>query len=148
VEGNPLVRIVPHLHGGHVPAQFDGNPLHWMTPDPAAPANGLGGPAGNSIEYTYPNDQPASTIWFHDHALGVTRLNVYAGLAAFYLVRDAAEDALGLPSGKYEIPLVLQDKSFNDDGSLAYKTLPIMNPYAGMQMLDADGNRRSPSSSG
>ena len=75
----------------------------------------MGGPAGNTVTYTYENDQPASTIWFHDHALGVTRLNVYAGLAAYYLIRDAEEDALDLPSGKYEIPIVLQDKSFNDD---------------------------------
>lgn len=140
VEGNPLVRIVPHLHGGHTPAQFDGNPLFWFGPVPSAPANGMGGPAGNSVEYTYPNDQPASTLWFHDHALGVTRLNVYAGLAAFYLLRDTAEDALNLPKGPYEIPLVLQDKSFNDDGSLAYKTLPIMNPYTGLQMVDDLGN--------
>ena len=140
VEGNPLVRTVPHLHGGHVPAQYDGHPLHWFTADPNAPANGMGGPAGNSVQYSYPNDQGASTIWFHDHALGVTRLNVYAGLAAFYLVRDAAEDALGLPGGKYEVPIVLQDKSFNDDGSLAYRTLPLINPYTGMQMVDELGN--------
>ncbi len=140
VEGNPLVRIVPHLHGGHVAAQYDGHPLHWFTADPGAPANGMGGPAGNSVDYTYANDQAASTIWFHDHALGVTRLNVYAGLAAFYLIRDAHEDALDLPSGKYEVPLVLQDKSFNDDGSLAYRTLPLINPYTGLQMVDELGN--------
>jgi spore coat protein A, manganese oxidase len=140
VAGNPLVRIVPHLHGGHTASAFDGNPRYWFSPDPHAAANGKGGPAGNTATYTYENDQPASTLWFHDHALGVTRLNVYAGLAAYYLVRDAEEDALGLPSGKYEIPLVLQDKSFNDDGSLAYKTLPIMNPYTGMQMVDPAGN--------
>ena len=139
VEGNPLIRTVPHLHGGHTAAPFDGNPLYWFSADPAAKANGMGGPAGNTVEYTYENDQQAATLWFHDHALGVTRLNVYAGLAAFYLLRDPEEDALGLPSGKYEVPLVLQDKSFNDDGSLAYRTLPLLNPYTGQPLVDADG---------
>jgi spore coat protein A, manganese oxidase len=136
----PQVRLVPHLHGGHVAAEFDGNPRFWFTPDPAAPSNGAGGPAGNSVQYTYDNDQPASTIWFHDHALGATRLNVYAGLAAYYLIRDPVEDGLGLPSGEYEIPLVLQDKAFNDDGSLAYQTYPLVNPYTGLQLVDPNGN--------
>jgi spore coat protein A len=140
VAGNPVIRLSPHLHGGHTASAFDGNPLYWFTPDPGAAANGTGGPAGNTATYTYDNDQPAATLWFHDHALGVTRLNVYAGLAAYYLLRDAGEDGLGLPAGKYEIPLVLQDKSFNDDGSLAYKTVPIINPYTGMQMVDVKGN--------
>jgi len=142
IEGadGPPIRTTPHLHGGHTSAAFDGNPLFWFTPDASAPANGMGGPAGNSARYTYENDQAAATLWFHDHALGVTRLNVYAGLAAFYLLRDAAEDALGLPSGPFEIPLVLQDKAFNDDGARANKTLPLFNPYTGMQMIDPDGN--------
>jgi spore coat protein A, manganese oxidase len=139
VQGNPLLRTVPHLHGGHTSSAFDGNPLYWFSADPAAKANGTGGPAGNTIDYTYENDQQAATLWFHDHALGVTRLNVYAGLAAFYLLRDPEEAALGLPSGKYEVPLVLQDKSFNDDGSLAYRTLPLVNPYTGQQAVDSDG---------
>lgn len=68
------------------------------------------------------NDQPASTLWYHDHSLGVTRLNVYAGLAGFYLLRDESEPELDLPGGEYEIPLVLQDRTFNDDGSLFYPT--------------------------
>ncbi len=138
-EGMPEVRTVPHLHGGHVAAEFDGHPEYWFTNDPTAPANGMGGPAGNTVDYAYANDQPASTLWFHDHAMGVTRLNVYAGLAAFYLVRDAAEDALRLPSGAYEIPLVLQDKSFREDGSLAYDTIPLIDPYTGMALLDRSG---------
>jgi len=139
VETGPVIRTVPHLHGGHTAAGFDGNPLFWFGADPAAPANGTGGPAGNAATYTYENDQPAATLWFHDHAMGVTRLNVYAGLAAMYLLRDAGEDALGLPAGKYEVPLVLQDKSFNDDGSLAYRTLPLINPYTGLALQSASG---------
>jgi len=138
-DGEPEVRIVPHLHGGHVAAAYDGNPEFWFTSDPAATANGMGGPAGNTVTYSYENDQRAATLWFHDHALGVTRLNVYAGLAAFYLLRDDAEDALGLPGGAFEVPLVLQDKSFNDDGSLAYYTVPLINPYTQAPLLDANG---------
>ncbi len=62
------------------------------------------------------------TIWYHDHAMGITRLNVVAGLAGFFLIRDDVEDSLNLPKGvgKYEIPLVIQDRIFNPDGSLFY----------------------------
>ena len=73
--------------------------------------------------YYYPNNQHPSLIWFHDHALGSTRLNVYMGMAAGYLITDAFEQSLGLPSGEYEIPLVIQDKSFravNPLGGLRY----------------------------
>lgn len=62
----------------------------------------------------------ASMLWYHDHALGITRLNVYAGLAGLYIIRSNEERSLNLPSGVYEIPLVIQDKSFNEDGSLFY----------------------------
>jgi spore coat protein A len=116
----PQSRTVVHLHGGVVNAHSDGYPEHWFGPDPAAPANGLGGPAGNNVVYDYPNDQRASTMWYHDHAMGNTRLNVYAGMAGFYLNRDAAEDALNLPSGAYEMPLLIQDKKFYDNGQLFY----------------------------
>ena len=105
--GRGPTRVVTHLHGGHVPAEFDGHPDETITP-------------GESVTYEYPNWQDASTIWYHDHALGITRLNVYAGLAALYVIRDDAEDALGLPSGDYEVPLVIQDRSFHPDGSLRY----------------------------
>ncbi|MCP3904189.1 MAG: DNRLRE domain-containing protein [Planctomycetes bacterium] len=102
-----LPRTVVHLHGGHVPAQFDGYPEDTFLP-------------GQSATYWYPNMQPPATLWFHDHALGITRLNVYMGLAAFYLLRDQDEIDLGLPAGDYEIPLAIQDRSFNGDGSLRY----------------------------
>ena len=69
---------------------------------------------------SYPNCQPSTTLWYHDHALGITRLNVYAGLAGFYLIRDEAEKALNLPQGEFEIPLMLQDRLFHRDGSLYY----------------------------
>lgn len=102
-----MAKTVTHLHGGHVPAAFDGYPEDNYEP-------------GNSLVFTYPNNQPPATIWYHDHALGITRLNVYMGLAGFYLIRDTFETSLGLPAGEYEIPLVIQDRSFNADGTLSY----------------------------
>ncbi|MHC4320131.1 MAG: multicopper oxidase domain-containing protein [Planctomycetota bacterium] len=99
---------VVHLHGGHVPAVFDGYPESTFLP--GAPAE----------QYDYPNSQQAAPLWFHDHALGITRLNVYMGLAGLYLLRDAVEDAINLPAGEFEIPLVLQDRRFNPDGTLFY----------------------------
>lgn len=116
----PQARVVSHLHGGVTDAASDGYPEHWFSPDPNAPANGLGGPAGNRLTTTYYNNQRGATLWYHDHAMGITRLNVYAGLAGFYLVRDPVEQSLNLPSGEYEVPMVLQDRSFYDDGQLYY----------------------------
>jgi spore coat protein A len=100
-------RVVTHLHGGHVPARFDGQPEHHLLP-------------GESEFYRYPNQQLPATLWYHDHAMGITRLNVYMGLAGFYLLRDAFETGLGLPSGDHEVPLALQDRQINPDGSLFY----------------------------
>jgi spore coat protein A len=99
---------VTHLHGGHVPEDSDGYPESSFAPGQQSPL------------YTYPNAQSAATLWYHDHALGLTRLNVYMGLAGFYLLRDDAEDALDLPRGEFEIPLAIQDRSFGPDGSLSY----------------------------
>lgn len=113
------VPIVPHLHGGHVTSENDGNPEAWYTPDSAQK-----GPVFSDYLYYYPNNQEASTIWYHDHALGITRLNVYAGLAGFYLIRDNWEDQLNLPSGNYEIPIVIQDRMFTSDGQLYYPSQP------------------------
>jgi len=78
-------------------------------------------PGDAAQTFVYPNNQQAGTVWFHDHALGITRLNVYMGLAGLYLVRDAVEDALNLPSD--EVPLALQDRRFNPDGSLQYPAM-------------------------
>jgi spore coat protein A len=104
---HPRPRAVVHLHGGHVPPQSDGYPEATLLP-------------GESVDYLYPNAQNPSTLWYHDHALGITRLNVYMGLAGFYLMRDPSEMKLNLPQGRYEIPLVIQDRSFNADSSLEY----------------------------
>ena len=112
--------IVTHLHGGEVPSVFDGNPESWFTSGQAQ-----SGPAFTTNVYTYPNAQPATTLWFHDHALGITRVNVYAGLAAFYLIRDAydtgvAGTGLDLPSGQYEVELAIQDHQFDTSGQLFF----------------------------
>jgi spore coat protein A len=100
-------RIVTHLHGGHVPADVDGYPENTLLP-------------GEQTTYVYPNNQPAGTLWYHDHAMGITRLNVIMGMAGYYLLTDATETALGLPSGQFEMGLAIQDRSFNPDGSFRY----------------------------
>ncbi|HVZ35624.1 MAG TPA: multicopper oxidase domain-containing protein, partial [Polyangiaceae bacterium] len=96
-----------HNHGHKVAAASDGHPTDFITP-------------GNSKLYTYPNDQNAGTYWYHDHALDRTAPHVYQGLAGFYIIHDPAEDTLQLPSGAYDVPLLIQDRSFNADNSLAY----------------------------
>ena len=113
----PEVRTVVHLHGAKVLPTSDGRPEAWFTP-------GFGevGPVFDPAfkTYFYPNDQPAAHLWYHDHAIGITRLNVHAGLAGLYMLRDPQEDALNLPKGKYEVPLVIQDRRFNVDGSMFF----------------------------
>jgi spore coat protein A, manganese oxidase len=118
-KGAPQVRTVVHVHDGVAPPDSDGHPEAWFT-------RGFKktGPAFKRKIYRYPNRQRATTLWYHDHALGITRLNVYAGLAGFYLLRDKNEKSLNLPKGKFEIPLVIQDRSFKKDGSLFYPKKP------------------------
>ena len=170
------VPIVTHVHGAHVQPDSDGYPEAWWLPDAAAggfdcvdaadadPAadkyvcqgtltNQYGTPntANGVAAFSYPNDQPSTTLWYHDHTLGMTRNNVYAGPAGFWLIRDPdgvnGETGLGadmvLPGpaplagqtvlelnvptnpvrqGVREIPVVIQDRSFNADGSLFYPT--------------------------
>ena len=129
------VPLVTHLHGAVVRSDSDGGPEQWFT------ANGIHGAdyrttkptANNSAVYYYPNEQLATTLWYHDHALGMTRLNVMSGLAGFYLIRDRCDPiADRLPKGKYEIPLAIQDRSFNLDGSMWFPSVgnnPDVHPY-------------------
>jgi spore coat protein A, manganese oxidase len=131
VQGEPIP-AVPHLHGGETPSAFDGGPEQWFT------ASGEHGPGyvslsetnANSVVYRYPNSQEAATLWLHDHALGTTRVNVYAGLAAFYLLRDERDtgfvtNPVGLPAGRQEVELIMQDRMFDTNGQLLF-------PDAGM----------------
>jgi spore coat protein A, manganese oxidase len=115
----PEGRTVVHLHGGRTPAHSDGYPEAWFTRNFEQT-----GPLFTREVYSYPNIEPATTLWYHDHTIGITRLNVYAGLAGFYLIRDANEHNLNLPRGMYEIPLLIVDRSFNPDGSLYYPSEP------------------------
>lgn len=103
----PEVRTAVHVHGSKVPPQYDGFPEDWQTP-------------GQQIQAVYPMQQDAATLWYHDHAMGIERLNQYAGLYGFFLVRDEAEDKLALPRGRYEIPLAFTDRLFSADGALYY----------------------------
>jgi FtsP/CotA-like multicopper oxidase with cupredoxin domain len=110
------VPAVAHLHGGEVEPGSDGGPISWFTQGFAEK-----GPGWQYETFTYPNQQLPTTLWYHDHALGITRLNVYAGLAGFYLLRDPSiEVPLNLPNGAYEIPLVIQDRMFFTNGQLMY----------------------------
>jgi bilirubin oxidase len=146
------VPIVTHVHGAHAPEESDGYAEAWYLPNATNVPGGysttgtwydpfkakseslLGQPwePGTAV-FQYPNDQRATTTWYHDHTLGMTRLNVYAGPAGFYLIRGGDDDlpagilpgpapAPGDPAGMryYEIPLAIQDRAFNADGSLFY----------------------------
>ena len=96
-----------HLHGGLVPAASDGHPMDLIAP-------------GGSFAYTYPNVQDAASLWYHDHAHGLSARTMFYGLAGFYIVEDDLERTLELPSGDFDVPLVIQDRSFNADGTLRY----------------------------
>ena len=107
-----------HFHGGFIPAADDGNPA--LTP---------GLPVGATQAVSYPNAQPAAPTWYHDHALGMTRLNVMAGLAGFYLSRDENDtgeepNPMNVPGGAYEIPLAIQDRLLTPTGQIDYPTQP------------------------
>ena len=103
----PDVRTTTHLHGAKTHSEDDGYPEDWFTP-------------GQSRTCTYPMEQDATALWYHDHAMGLTRLNTYAGLFGMLLIRDQVEDALHLPSGKYEVPLIFCDRDFGIDGQIFY----------------------------
>jgi spore coat protein A, manganese oxidase len=107
----PEVRTVVHLHGSKAPAESDGYPESWYV-------------RGKSAVYHYPNQQDAAMLWYHDHALGINRLNIFAGLLGVYLLRDDFEDSLNLPAGKYEIPLVFYDRILDLESELNYPVSP------------------------
>ncbi len=110
-----------HLHGGVVPPELDGGPDAWYT------SNGIqgkgyysaDGAAPNEVIYNYPNQQEGSPIWFHDHTLGATRLNVYAGMAGGYLIQDPKNDPQNI-AGFTPVPLIIQDRMFDVNGELFY----------------------------
>ena len=165
------VPLVTHVHGAHTTEDSDGYPEAWYLPDASdiPPGYGRVGSvyeeyrtafksrtgadwAPGSSTFEYPNDQAASTLWYHDHTLGMTRLNVYAGPAGFYLLRGGPSDqvvgtlpgpapAPGDPPGTryYEIPLAIQDRSFNADGSLFYPdSRMFFDGFSGPYVPDSD----------
>jgi bilirubin oxidase len=146
------VPLVVHLHGGHTHQDSDGHPEAWYLPAAAGIPSGYATVGSSYQEFKaqarsrfaavwapgtsilqYANDQRATALWYHTHEMGMTRVNMYAGLSGFYLLRggtaDLASGVLPGPAPKqgdqagrryYELPLVLQDKSFNTDGSLFF----------------------------
>ncbi|MGN2637834.1 multicopper oxidase family protein [Nocardia takedensis] len=109
---------VLHLHGGVTPPASDGHPEQVVYP-------------GEEIEHDFPLRQDAGHLWYHDHTMGITRANVYAGLAGMFLLRDefdsgAADNPLGLPAGEFEVPLVLQEKIFTADGRQSLRSTPVV----------------------
>lgn len=150
------VPMITHVHGAHVHEESDGFPQAWYLPAakniPAEYSTEGSSYAANkakaesrqgstwetgSATFEYPNDQRATTLWFHDHAMGMTRLNVYAGPAGFYLLRGGPADEVRAKDGSaavlpgsasdagkdgrvFELPIAIQDRSFKPDGSLFY----------------------------
>lgn len=111
-------RAVVHLHGGATAPRFDGHPEATIR-------------LGQWSRHRFSSGQEASALWYHDHAMGITRLNVYAGLASLYLLRDRwdtgrANNALGLPAGEFELPLILQEKTFTADGAQSVRSNPAV----------------------
>ena len=118
------VPLVPHVHGAHVDTNSDGNPEYFFTPKWK-----IRGPRWVHKIYRYDNTQEAGALWYHDHSLGITRLNVYAGLAGFYIVRDHQDtgrhnNPLRLPAEQYELGYVIQDRMFKSNGELFFPSMP------------------------
>ncbi|MES9604408.1 multicopper oxidase domain-containing protein [Actinomadura sp. NPDC000929] len=138
------VPTVVHLHGGRTPAASDGYPTDLVLPDGWPDAvqgghgmhgmpGGVGGarsmhdpravPSRLTRDYAFPLDQRPTLLWYHDHRMDFTAPAIWRGLAGLHIVRDDAEEALGLPSGPRELPLMIGDRAFHADGTLAYPSL-------------------------
>jgi spore coat protein A len=113
---------VPHLHGAEDSSTVDGGPDAWFTPDgiQGTGYSTLYNAGPGTAVYRYLNDQEPGTLWFHDHALGATRTNVYSGLEAFYFIRDKESEPKGLPEGPYDIEMAIQTRQFDTDGQLFF----------------------------
>ncbi|TQL66278.1 FtsP/CotA-like multicopper oxidase with cupredoxin domain [Nocardioides albertanoniae] len=123
-----------HLHGGHTPAESDGWPTDLLVPDGfdqhhahhaghETMADPKAQVRSKKRDYRYPLEQPATTLWYHDHRMDFTGPQVWRGLAGFHIIRDDEEDALSLPRGEREIPLMIADRAFAEDGALRYPAL-------------------------
>ncbi|MFI9173096.1 multicopper oxidase family protein [Streptomyces lincolnensis] len=103
-----------HLHGAHVPPEHDGGPMDLIAP-------------GARRSYTYDNEQTHANLWFHDHAHHHESEHVYRGLSAFYLLTDRTERSLPLPSGEFDVPILLRDARFDTDNQLVYAMDDFLN---------------------
>jgi spore coat protein A len=124
------VPVSTHLHGGKTPPESDGYPTDLILPNAhgrgSSAHTGHSSTAGHSHffkDYRYPNYQRAATLWYHDHRMDFSGPQVYKGLAGLYLLRDEVEESLPLPKGEKEVPLVIADRTFREDGSLYYPSI-------------------------
>lgn len=101
-------RMSVHLHGANTPPESDGHPNDYFE-------------SGETRDYVYPNEMPAAPLWYHDHVIDRTAFHVVKGLAGFYLLSDELEDSLNLPTGDYDIPIVIQDRIFDFDNQFYYQ---------------------------
>ena len=148
------VPTVVHLHGGVTPHDSDGYPTDFVLPDPShgsfplMPAMG-GTSAGTdpdavvarlTRDYAYPTQPRAATLWYHDHRMAFTGASVFRGLAGFHVVHDAEEQALPLPKGDRDVPLMIADRAFAADGSFLYPSLDsTLRSTAGVEKSSMDG---------
>ena len=119
------VPVSVHLHGGKTAPEHDGYPTHLILPSDGERGHfnhGETSVIGNR-EYVYAMDQPAATLWYHDHRMDFTGPQVYKGLAGFHLIHDNNEESLNLPSADRDIPLMILDRSFAADGSFRYPSV-------------------------
>ncbi|GJP53227.1 hypothetical protein CLOM_g12405 [Closterium sp. NIES-68] len=126
---NGGVPISVHLHGAETPSKFDGHPMAWHT------AFGEQGPEFESQEHQYPNEQRATMLWYHDHTVGMTAINVAAGMAGLYVIRDPQGEERRLkkwlPRGARQLHLLIADRMFFPNGSMNYPnvgSVPNVHP--------------------
>jgi spore coat protein A len=143
------VPTVVHVHGSHTPADSEGYPTDLVLPEGVdasaghhsmAPADARAIVTRGTRTYEYPMRQRAATLWYHDHRMDFTGPSVWRGLAGFHLVRDDEEASLSLPGGPRDIPLMITDRAFAADGSLAYPWLdPSLQHTPGLQPAYSQG---------
>jgi spore coat protein A, manganese oxidase len=134
------VPTVVHLHGGVTPPEHDGYPTDIVMPAGSRHAGHHRGHGEldvvgeGTFDYVYPLEQPAATLWYHDHRMDFTGPQVYRGLAGFHIHRDADEEELGLPTGERDVPLMICDRAFAEDGSFDYPSIdPTLMGEPGVQ---------------
>ena len=124
LQNNLPANSILHWHGLHVPSKMDGNPMYAIG-------------AGESFVYEFEVLNRAGTYWYHAHTHGVTAKQIYSGLAGLFIVRDAEEQALDLPRGQFDVPIVIQDRSFDSQNQLQYTShmMQKMQGFLGDQIM-------------